>query len=264
MMDIIAEALKLGREALRDALRSYGGEIYGRGAYGDLTFKFDIVVEDAIIKYLREKIPSSTIISEEKGVIEASAPEYFILIDPVDGSKNASRGIPFYASSIVVSKSPRISDIIAAGLIDHVSGDLYLGERDVGVLVNGERPRLSQVKSLKDAIMLIDHASFKAESPEVRAWAIKLLSSLKASRFLASAGLEIAYILSGRVEGFACLGKSLKLMDFLASTYLLELAGGSFKISDSEKTLSLMDRRGFSVIATANQELLEEVLRLKH
>ena len=136
LMKIIKNALIEGHKVLEKALKADRRETRGRGAYGDISYAFDLAVEEAIINFLHQNLDGCVMISEESGIIRDPNPRYYVLIDPVDGSKNAWRGIPFYCTSISVAKGPKISDIVAAGVIDHPRNKLYLGEVGVGVEVS--------------------------------------------------------------------------------------------------------------------------------
>ena len=261
LIDIVKNALIESHKVLGKTLEGDGREIRGRGAYGDLSYAFDLAVEKAIINFLHQNLDGCVIISEESGIIREPNPRYYVLVDPVDGSKNAWRGIPFYCTSISIAKGPRISDIVAAGVIDHPRNKLYLGEVGVGVEISGGRPRLSMTKSLEDAMLLVDHDSIKVM--ETREWALKILHRCRGTRFLAAAALETALILEGVVEGFLCLSRSLKLMDFVASAFLVKLAGGYYRMVGGDEDTLLMDEDKFGVIVTSTQELLNEILSLR-
>lgn len=261
LMELIKNALIEGHRVLEKTLETNGKEICGRGAYGDMSFAFDLAVEEAIINFLRQNLDGCVIISEESGIIRGSNPRYYVLMDPVDGSKNAWKGIPFYCTSITIARGPKISDIVAAGVIDHPRNKLYLGELGVGVEVSGRRPRLSTVRSLKEAMLLVDHDSVK--DIETREWTLKILHRCRGTRFLAAAALETALILEGAVDGFLCPSRSLKLMDFIASAFLVELAGGNYRIVGEDRNTLLKDNGKFGILVTSTQELLDEILSLR-
>ncbi|RLG00212.1 MAG: hypothetical protein DRN49_03265 [Thaumarchaeota archaeon] len=261
LIEIIKDALIEGHKVLEKVLKAGGREIRGRGAYGDMSYEFDLAVEKAIINFLRQNLDGCMIISEESGIIRDVNPRYYVLMDPVDGSKNAWKGIPFYCTSISIAEGPRISDVVAAGVIDHPRNKFYLGEIGVGVEVSGKKPRLSMVRSLKDAMLLIDHDSMKRI--ETREWTLKIIQRCKGTRFFAAASLETALILDGAVEGFLCPSRSLKLMDFMAPAFLVKLAGGHYRVVGGDMDTLLMDSGKFGVLVTSTQELLDEILSLK-
>ena len=261
LIEVVKKALIESHRALEKALKADGKEVCGRGAYGDISYAFNLAVEEAVINFLRQNLDRCMVISEESGVVGDHNPRYYVLMDPIDGSKNAWKGIPFYCTSISIAMGPRVSDIVAAGVIDHPRNKLYVGEVDVGVEVSGEKPRLSMTKSFENAMLLMDLASVKAV--ETRRWGLKVLERCWGTRFFSAAALEMALILEGVVDGFLCLSRSLKLMDFIAPAFLLNLAGGRYEIIGGDENTLLMDSRRFGVLAASTQELLDEIQSLR-
>src|SRR3972149_8824432 len=88
----------------------------GRGAGGDPMKLVDLAAEKAMVEGLREYGVSFTLISEESGVEEfgETPKQCYVTVDPIDGTTNLVRGLPFYASSIAVSYQPTLSAVFAA------------------------------------------------------------------------------------------------------------------------------------------------------
>lgn len=263
LRNIIQEALKEGHETLMKCIFNGLTRVEGRGSFGDYSHQFDLMTERAIVEYLKKSIERVYIISEEIGEIGCRNPEIYALIDPVDGSNNVANGLPFCASAILLAKGPYLSDAIAAGVIDHSSGRIYLGDRD-GVSVNGRSIRIERRAGLSDALVFLDLGSLKTDvegSYNPTELSIRLIRKAKHTRFFAAASLEIAYILEGRADAFVCFSKDLKLMDFAASVCLLKWAGGAYKIFGDENP-SLLDTNRYGVVAASSREILEEILNL--
>jgi len=263
---IIEEALLESRRVLLESLSKGLIGIRGKGGFGDYSREFDVLTEKAILRILRKRLDNVFIISEELGCAPCEKPDYYVLIDPVDGSTNASRGIPFFATSIVIAESPKIEDILAAGVIDHLTGKLYLGDRENGVTINGAPPSLSRIKSLRESLVLVDLASLKKKSENdvnPQDWCAKIITRAKHARFLAAASLEIAYILEGKADAFACVSHDLKIMDFCASISLLKWAGGDYMILGGDNNILLTENRRLGVIASSTENLLREIYSLK-
>lgn len=122
-----------------------------------------MVAERTIINIITDKLKNVAIISEELGVTGSGNPDYYVLIDPVDGSRNASRGIPIYSTTLVISKSMNSKDIIVGGVVDHASGDIYVGERDGSIVAPSGEPKLTKVRSLKDSYLIVSMWSIRDE-----------------------------------------------------------------------------------------------------
>lgn len=265
LLKLIEEALIATRDVVQESIKSgWGLKPKTIGAYGDRSYAFDLLAERTIINVITDKLKNIAIISEELGVTGSGNPDYYVLIDPVDGSRNASRGIPIYSTTIVISKSNSSKDIIAGGIIDLVSGETFIGERSGHVLVSRGEPKLSNVRSLKDSFLFLSMWSIRDE--RYRRWAEKILGKCGYSSYLSSTALEICYILSGRVDGYVCLGPYLRPFDFLAPVFLLKLAGGSYKVITLDgivDEIELSAGKQFGVIAASREEVVDEILSLR-
>ena len=110
----------------------------GIGASGDKTYPIDRVAEEIIISGLEKSGESLTIVSEESGVKDIKGGGKKVLIDPIDGSKNAIAGIPFYCTSIAVADGDTIGDVELAYVVNLINGDEFWAEKDKGAFLNGE------------------------------------------------------------------------------------------------------------------------------
>jgi len=265
LRDIIRDALLKGHEALVECMRNGLTGVEGKGSFGDYSHQFDLATEKAIIDYVRRAFDEKAyIISEEAGEIRCNNPELYVLIDPVDGSNNVANGVMFCASVILISKSPYLSGALAAGIIDHSSGKIYLGDEN-GVSIIGGHLKLRR-NNLSNAFVFLDLAGLMKDvedSYNPTELSLKLVRKAKNTRFFAAASLEIAHILEGKADAYACFAKDLKIMDFAASVCLLRWAGGAYKILGDEDP-SLLDTRRYGVVAASSKELLSEILALWH
>src|SRR3954466_6763270 len=84
----------------------------GRGEGGDIALVIDRAAEDAIFKELEALDIPMTVISEERGHVDlhGGGPTR-VVVDPIDGSRNAKRGIPAYSVSIAIADGPTIGDV---------------------------------------------------------------------------------------------------------------------------------------------------------
>ncbi len=105
----------------------------GIGAGGDKTFRIDSKAEEIVLGGLAALKEPLTIISEELGTKELNGGGMRVVVDPVDGSKNAISGIPVYCTSIAVSSGETLSGVTLSYVIDLVSGDEFWAERVEGL-----------------------------------------------------------------------------------------------------------------------------------
>ena len=84
----------------------------GRGEGGDTAYVIDRAAEDAVFAEIDALDTPLTAISEERGEIAvAGGGEVRVVVDPVDGSLNAKRGLPFACVSIAIASGPRMGDV---------------------------------------------------------------------------------------------------------------------------------------------------------
>ncbi|RJQ42308.1 MAG: hypothetical protein C4550_00095, partial [Nitrospiraceae bacterium] len=130
----------------------------GTGASGDKTFPIDKKAEEIIISGLEKSGEPLTIVSEEIGIQDIKGGGRKVLIDPIDGSKNAIAGIPFYCTSIAVADGDTIGDIETAYVINLINGDEFWAEKNKGAFLNGER-----ISTQKDKEMYL--IAYEAQTP---------------------------------------------------------------------------------------------------
>jgi len=106
----------------------------GIGAGGDPIKQIDLAAENAIINTMKNHKISFTLISEESGVKEydETPHKHFVTADPIDGTTNLMRGIPFYATSIAVSTKPTL-DTVHTSLVADLAHDItYTAQKGKG------------------------------------------------------------------------------------------------------------------------------------
>ena len=108
--------------------------VVGDGEGGDETTAVDAAAEKAILARL-QAIEDTTIVSEEIGIVGEGATR--IVLDPIDGSLNAKRGIPFFSVSIAVADGDTMDDVFFGYVYDFGSGEEWVAERGKGALLNG-------------------------------------------------------------------------------------------------------------------------------
>src|SRR5919198_960743 len=113
-------ACRVARDALARVLRDTPGsherlaETGSRGEGGDRTLVIDQASEDAVFAELDRLHAAGarfTALSEERGYVDYGDPDVLVVIDPIDGSMNAKRGLTHHALSIAVADGPTMADV---------------------------------------------------------------------------------------------------------------------------------------------------------
>ena len=116
-------------------------EVGSIGAGGDRTLEIDALAEDAVfdeLGKLAEEGASFTAISEERGTVAYGDGPLRVVIDPIDGSVNAKRGLGHCAMSIAVADGPTVDDLALAFVWDFGTRETFHAVRGGGAFLNGQ------------------------------------------------------------------------------------------------------------------------------
>ena len=104
----------------------------GRGKGGDITIELDRAAESAMLAVLSERAPGTHhVVSEEVGDLGGDG-AWRVLIDPVDGSLNAKRGLEPYGATLAVAGGPQMKDVVIGMVANYTTGERYAAVRDAG------------------------------------------------------------------------------------------------------------------------------------
>jgi len=248
---------QLFRELGRMRLKPFDSEPIGKGASGDKTFPIDKAAEDIIIGSLEALREPLSIISEEAGLQDIHGGGRHVLIDPVDGSKNAISGIPFYCVSIAVADGATIGSISMAYVLNLLTGDEFWAQRGKGACFNGTRIQCQT----GDLFYLV---AYEAQDPKRDIPAIlDLLAAARRTRCLGATALDLSYLAYGSISVFVNPSPS-RSFDFGGGYLIVKEAGGVFtdlkgnSIEDKELGLG----KSVALLASGNSSLHEKALRL--
>lgn len=229
----------------------------GVGASGDKTFPIDKKAEDIIISGLEAAGEPLTIVSEEFGIKDIRGGGKKILIDPIDGSKNAIAGIPFYCASIAVADGSTIGDIGLSYIVNLINGDEFWAEKDKGAFLNGER--IYAQKNNELYLVAYEAQSPKKDIPRI----IPLLAKSMKTRCLGATALDLAYLAYGSISIFANPSLS-RSFDFGGGWLIVKEAGGIFTDieGNSLEKVEISLKKSVSLLAAGNENLHKEALKL--
>lgn len=203
-----------------------------RGAGGDISMQIDLIAENIVINTLENEKVNLLLISEELGEKyignkeKAINSQNVLIIDPVDGSNNAVRGIPYCSISIAYAIGKSIKDIKKAVVLDLVSKDIYWAVKGEGAYLNDKKIHVSNLD-------LSDNCFFELNLPKKNAF--KNIERLKPIierfhriRILGSSALTLCQVAKGSMEAFINLRESNRLVDVAAGFLILKEANGQF------------------------------------
>src|SRR3954451_15690024 len=130
--------------------------VVGEGEGGDETTAIDEAAEQAVVERFRSTGEGLCIVSEELGELELRGGGFHVVIDPIDGSLNAKRGIPFFALSLAIADGATMDDVHFGYVYDFGTGEEWTAERGGGAFLGAGR--LGDVRP-KDEIEIL---SFEA------------------------------------------------------------------------------------------------------
>jgi myo-inositol-1(or 4)-monophosphatase len=235
----------------------------GTGAGGDKMKLADLAAEKAIIEVLVQYGVSFTLVSEESGIGEfgGNPEECYVTVDPVDGTTNLIRGLPFYCSSIAVSNKPLLSDVYAAMVTDLFHGNTYTASRGKGAYRDGARIATSTLTSLDEAVIGLDLNTYKVKelAPQVS----ELIQGTKHIRHFGANALELCFVAEGLTDAFVDIRGKLRTTDVAAGFLILKEAGGTISTPEGERVDAKLDPKQTLVfVASGNKKIHKNILNL--
>jgi myo-inositol-1(or 4)-monophosphatase len=229
----------------------------GIGASGDRTLVADREAEKELVSSL-SAVPGLRIVSEEAGEIGDSRASMVAVIDPLDGSSNFSRGIPFYCTSVAIVEGKTI-DKARVGLVRNlVNGDVYYAEKGMGARKNGAPIGTSGVVSLEEAVASVDISRTR---PGIFVSLTPLLTDVKRQVHFGANALELCLLAEGKTDAFVDIRGAMRIVDLAAAYLIAKEAGAVVTRPDGGPLRVPLDlKERFSYVASGNGQLHERVL----
>ncbi|MBT2284117.1 hypothetical protein J7E78_11255 [Paenibacillus polymyxa] len=190
-------------------------------AYGEKSLTIDLVLEELCLNFFKD-IPSvREIISEESGYIDFKRGDFTIIMDPLDGTKNFTMGLSYYACSLAILN--RQGEVCGAYVLNLANGHEYTAVKGEGAFRNGNAIHTSNQSSIGDGDGIF--VGLVKSEQELQAMK-KIIVELKSYRAMGCAALDLCCVANGSASVFVDISNTAKLIDVLAAALILEEAGG--------------------------------------
>ena len=239
--------IKASEKASKGLIRDFGEleqlQISIKGP-SDFVTNADTKAEKIIIDELTRSRKNYSILSEESGSKENKDIDNVWIIDPIDGTINFLHGVPHFAISIALKSN---NEIVSGLIYDPIKDEMFYAEKNNGAYFNNKRIRVSKRKKMEDCLF----ASGEIDNENIKQQTNAKLSIRKSG----SAALDMAYVASGRYDGY--FQKNLNLWDIAAGIIIVKEAGG--QVND----LNLKQNNNINIIASSssiNEKLLKNLI----
>ena len=202
--------IKAAEKASKSVIRDFGEveklQVSKKGPF-DFVTKTDKQVEKILIQELSKSKKNYSFISEEIGFINNKDKSNIWIIDPIDGTTNFLHGIPHFAICIALKSK---NEIVSGLIFDPIKDEMFYAEKNKGAFLNNHRLRVSNKNILEDCLFSSNHEGVKFSKLNMR--------------YSGCAALDLAYVASGRLDGY--FHNKINLWDVAAGALMVTEAGG--------------------------------------
>jgi myo-inositol-1(or 4)-monophosphatase len=226
--------------------------VVGAGEGGDETTAIDAAAESAVLARFHGA-EDVTFVSEEVGTLGDGRTH--VVIDPIDGSLNAKRGIGFFALSVAVASGPTMGDVEFGFVHDFGTEEEWTATRGEGARLNG---LLLEGELPKDRIEILSFEATRTAAVAEKAAAVVGLAYRL--RIMGSLALSLCHLAAGRVDG-VCSLKPARAVDIAAAQLLVRERGLAIDLFEAQPfEAAPLDVQGRSrVVAAGTPELCRQL-----
>lgn len=281
MLDILIESAKNVYSEIKDLLgTSEGASKISLGAGGDISRKIDIVAETAVLNTIKSNNISPVIIGEECGIVNLNNSSYssssssssnnnnkgFVIMDAVDGTTNAIRGIPFSCCSLAFANEFKLSSVTDAVVLDLFTGDIYSASKQKGSFFNNKKISVrnekdfSSITSLEDlkSIDVLIGANVSGIPLNILYEISKVISFSSHIRHFGANALELCYFARGFMDAYIDIRGKIRSTDMAAAYLIVKEAGGKlYSPNGQELDSELGLKTKISFYAVSNRRLFD-------
>ena len=222
MLDV---AVKAAKEAGALVKQGFLGDKVPEGAFKEendtlqVVTEFDVAAEKLILDQLRQAFPDHAFFSEEVGDDQGDS-DYRWIIDPIDGTSNYARQIPFFCVSIGLTyKNEPVLGVVYQPITD----ELFTAEKGKGAFLNGKKISVSNISDISKAFVTVDRGKTQHEKERLVAVVAELNKHVRSMRMPGSGALQTCYVACGRFD--AGIFNGLSFYDVAAAALIAQEAG---------------------------------------
>ena len=285
ILDILIESSKNVYSEIKDLLgTSEGASKISLGAGGDISRKIDIIAETAVLNTIKSSNISPVIIGEECGIVNlnksysSSSPSSssssssnnndngFVIMDAVDGTTNAIRGIPFSCCSLAFANEFKLSSVTDAVVLDLFTGDIYSASKQKGSFFNNKKISVrnekdfSSITSLEDlkTIDVVIGTNVSGVPPHILDEISKVISFSSHIRHFGANALELCYFARGFMDAYIDIRGKIRSTDMAAAYLIAKEAGGKLYSSNGQELDSELGLKNkLSFYAVSNKKFFD-------
>ena len=253
-----AAAAAVARAVAELPTRTEREPVLSNGQGGDETTAVDAVAEAAVVSVLERSGESCTLVSEELGERtfgDGSGP--VVVVDPIDGSLNAKRGVPWFALSIAIAEGTTMDDVVVGFVQDFGTGEEWTAIRGEGAWLD-DAPLLGPGPKDEIEVLVMEATLTDLLADKVG----PMVGFAYRTRVFGSLALALCHLAAGRVDA-VCSLKPARSVDIAAAQLLVHERGLAIDLPDDPPFGGApLDLEGRSrVVAAGTDELCAELYR---
>jgi myo-inositol-1(or 4)-monophosphatase len=228
-----------------------------RGEGGDRTLEIDAAAERLVfdeLERLHDDGARFCAVSEERGVVDFGDDGVIVVVDPIDGSMNAKRGMPHHALSIAVAEGPTMGDVVFGYVRDFGPREEWVAWGGGGAELNGERldATLGERRTRDGKLELVGIES--ADPRWIRESADALVEATHRLRAMGTIASTLCQVAGARLDGMTTLRRC-RAVDAAAGQLIVREAGGHVAFTAYEDPLGApLDLEPRSPVVAARSE----------
>lgn len=186
--------------------------------FGDISVFIDKKAQEIVVESIIKHSIKCSLLSEESGFLDFGQKYPLFIVDPIDGSLNAKKGIPYSAFSIALAYSKTSDSIEEAYVLNLSNADEFFAIKNKGSFINN--------KPLKKLSTVSEIASIEGIKRQTNLDDLKnIFKSFHRIRSMGSVALDLCYLGLGSIDVFFHIQPS-RIIDYAAGKLILEETGG--------------------------------------